>query len=308
MGIGLAAASGAARVAGNQTGGRAPDHTESITMGRMQAPVPSSPAPILVGIGGWQYAPWRGSFYPKGLPQKEELAHASRQLSLIEINSSYYRTPSRSSFTAWQAATPPGFVFSIKAPRSIVQQRMLRHTEVAVTEFLQSGLAEMGDKLGPIVWQFGPYKSFDPEDLPGFLALLPRTLDGLPLRHVLEVRHASFLNPAFLALIREHGVSVVGTDSDEHPSFFDVSGELVYLRLMRGLSEEPAGYSPQALADWQQHAHRWASGEEPAGLPRIEGAPPAAAMARPVYVLFINGAKERAPAAAQALLQRLHPA
>lgn len=263
------------------------------------AVVPPSPL-IRAGIGGWQYAPWRGSFYPSGLTQKNELAHASRALSVIEINSTFYRPATPTSYATWREATPEGFVFSLKAPRQIIQQRRLAHTGEAITQFVQGGLAELGDRLGPVVWQFGPYKSFDTADLTEFLALLPTAVDGLRLRHVLEVRHASFMNPSFLALVRAHGVSLVGTDSDEHPSFFDLSGDLVYLRLMRCRAEEPTGYPADELATWQAHARAWAGGDEPAGLPRIAPTAVPTGQPRQVFVMFINGAKERAPLAAQA--------
>lgn len=266
------------------------------------------PTPLIrAGIGGWQHAPWRGSFYPSGLTQKNELAHASRALGTIEINSTFYRPATPASYAAWREATPEGFVFSLKAPRQITQQRRLGHMGEAITQFVQGGLAELGDRLGPVVWQFGPYKSFDSADLTDFLVQLPTTVDGLPLRHVLEVRHASFMNPSFLALVRAHGVSLVGTDSDEHPSFFDLSGDLVYLRLMRCRAEEPSGYPADELATWRDRAQTWAHGDEPAGLPRI--APPAGPTGQPrqVFVMFINGAKERAPMAAQAFTSALKP-
>jgi uncharacterized protein YecE (DUF72 family) len=271
-------------------------------MGRMPAKTVPTP-PIRAGIGGWQYVPWRGgAFYPAGLPQKEELAWASRHLSAIEINSSFYRQPLPAHYAAWRAATPAGFKFSLKAPRRIVQQRQLAHTGEAVTAFIGSGLAELGDRLGPLVWQFGPYKHFDAEDIGPFLALLPASVEGLPLQHVLEVRHASFMDPAFLALVRRHGVAVAGTDSNEYPSFFDLSGPLVYLRLMTARAEEPTGYPAPELAQWRARAGQWAEGGAPADLPRIASAADGPAMPREVYVFFINGAKERAPAAAQAFL------
>lgn len=263
------------------------------------------PSPLIrAGIGGWQFAPWRGTFYPAGLTQKHELTYASGQLRTIEINSSFYRTPSRASFAAWRAATPDGFVFSLKAPRQITQQRRLADTGEQVAHFLGSGLVELGDRLGPILWQFSPYKSFDPADLEAFLSMLPGDTGGLPLRHVLEVRHASFLNEAFLTLVRRHGVALVGTDSADHPSFFDTSGALVYLRLMRARSEEPTGYPADELETWHHRAETWARGQEPDDLPRI-GPPAPLGPPRPVHVLFIDGAKERAPMAARALTERL---
>jgi uncharacterized protein YecE (DUF72 family) len=266
---------------------------------------PTSPA-IRAGIGGWQFAPWRGTFYPAGLTQKNELSFASRALRTLEINSTFYRTPSRTSFAAWRDATPEGFVFSLKAPRQITQQRRLAQTAEAVEHFVGSGLAELGDRLGPLVWQFAPFKRFDADDLDAFLTLLPRDAEGLPLQHVLEVRHESFLNAQFLALVRRHGIALVGTDSDDYPSFFDTSGPLVYLRLMRARSDEATGYPADELATWRARAGTWARGAEPEGLPRI-GDPAPTGTPRAVHVLFINGAKERAPLAAKAFTDGLDP-
>lgn len=260
---------------------------------------------IRAGIGGWQFAPWRGTFYPRGLTQKHELSHASRALRTIEINSTFYRVPERATFSTWREATPEGFVFSLKAPRSITQQRRLADSGTAVRRFIDGGLAALGNRLGPVVWQFPPFKRFDPPELAAFLAGLPRQVEDLPLRHVLEVRHPSFLCEPFLALARDHGVALVGTDSDTHPSFFDTSGDLVYLRLMRARADEPTGYPAEALDTWATRAQAWARGEEPDdGLPRI-GPPRPTGAPRAVHMLFINGAKERAPQAAMALMQRL---
>lgn len=262
-----------------------------------------SPPLIRAGIGGWQFAPWRSTFYPRGLTQKNELSYASRSLHTLEINSTFYRTPSRASFAAWRDATPEGFVFSLKAPRQITQQRRLADTAAAIDHFVDSGLAALGDRLGPVVWQFAPFKRFEPADFEAFLALLPRHAEGVPLQHVLEVRHASFLTEPFLALVRHHGVALVGTDSATYPSFFDTSGALVYLRLMRARSEEPTGYPADELRRWHRRAEAWARGDEPEDeLPRI-AAPRPTGTPRPVHVLFINGAKERAPLAAKAFTE-----
>lgn len=259
---------------------------------------------IRVGIGGWTYAPWRdGCFYPDGWPQARELEYASERLTAIEVNGTYYSTQKPASFAKWRDATPADFVFSLKASRYATNRRVLAEAGPSIERFLHSGLAELGPKLGPIVWQFAPTKRFEADDFEAFLALLPDRLDGLPLRHAMEVRHASFMAPEYVALARRHGVATVFTDSDKHPSFADASGGFVYARLMRAAAELPQGYPPPALDAIAAVAREWAAGAEPAVLPRVLA--PASSAAREVFVFFINGAKERAPAAAQALIGRL---
>jgi uncharacterized protein YecE (DUF72 family) len=259
---------------------------------------------IRVGIGGWTYEPWRSQFYPAGLPHSQELAHASRAVTAIEINGTYYSTQSPKSFARWRDETPDGFVFSMKAHRFTTNRRVLAEAGESVQRFIGSGLAELGPKLGPIVWQFAPTKQFDPVDFAAFLALLPGQVEGLPLRHVLDVRHHSFMTPAYLALARRHGCATVFADSDQFPCFADVTGDFVYARLMRSQADCATGYPEEVLGRWADVARDWARGATPAGAPLVEPAqdsgPP-----RDVFVFFINGAKERAPAAAQALIQRL---
>lgn len=265
-------------------------------------------APIRVGIGGWTYEPWRDNFYPAGLPHKAELAHASRQVTAIEINSTYYGTQKPSTFAKWRDDTPDSFVFSVKALRYATGRKLLAEAGESVERFIGSGLAELGPKLGPVVWQFPPFKRFDADDFAAFLALLPKTVDGLPLRHAAEVRHPSFRCAEYLALARRFGVATVFTDSDQHPSFADPTGPFIYARLMKADANEPTGYAAQALAGWADCGRRWFDGQEPADLPRVEPAasgPTPAGTPRDVFIYFINGAKERAPAAAMALLERL---
>ncbi|MCD9123241.1 DUF72 domain-containing protein [Cupriavidus sp. UGS-1] len=261
---------------------------------------------IRVGIGGWTYAPWRGTFYPEKLTQARELEFASSRLTAIEINSTYHGTQKRASFIKWKEQTPDDFVFSVKASRFATNRRVLAEGGESVERFLDSGITELGAKLGPIVWQFAPSKAFEPEDFEAFLALLPREVDGIRLRHVLEVRHASFACAEFLALARQYKAATVFTDAEKFPSFADVTGDFVYARLMRSNAKLKYGYAPKALDAWAEHARAWARGEAPEALPRVENNDVPAGR-RDVFVFFINGDKERAPAAATALLSRLDP-
>jgi uncharacterized protein YecE (DUF72 family) len=264
----------------------------------------ATPSRIRVGIGGWSYEPWRTTFYPETLPASKELAWASRQVSMIEINSTFYGSQKPATFAKWRDDTPDDFLFSVKASRYATNRRVLAEGAESVHRFLHSGIAELGPKLGPLLWQFAESKVYDRDDLTGFLDLLPADLDGLPLRHVLDVRHPSFLSPDYLALARERGVATVFADSDEYPSFADLTAPFVYGRLMRTESRLKAGYAPKALDAWAEAATTWQKGGEPAHLPRVEAAG-AKSPARDVFLLFISGAKEKAPLAAQALLQRL---
>jgi uncharacterized protein YecE (DUF72 family) len=259
---------------------------------------------LRVGIGGWTYAPWRDNFYPAGLSQAKELAYASRQVNAIEVNGTYYSTFKPPTFAKWHAEAPDDFVFTLKANRFTTNRRVLAEAGESISRFVDSGISELGAKLGPIVWQFMPTKAFDAGDFEAFLALLPSRVDGLPLRHVLDVRHPSFMSSAYLALARRYKCATVFCDSDDYPSFADQTGDFVYARLMRSQARLKSGYAPKALDSWADTATTWAQGWAPAHLPRVEAAPPPG-RARDVFIFFINGAKERAPAAATALLQRL---
>ncbi len=262
-------------------------------------------AGIRVGIGGWTFDAWRGTFYPAGLKHDQELEYASRQLTAIEINGTYYRTQSPATFAKWRDSTPADFVFSVKATRFATNRRILAEAGESIERFVGSGLAELGPKLGPIVWQLAPTKVFDEADLGAFLALLPKRLGRLTLRHALEVRHPSFMVPAYLALARRHEVATVFADSADYPSFADPSADFVYARLMRTEARHASGYAPAAIAGWADCARRWAAGEDPADLPRLEAPGPPRPGGRDVFMFFISGAKERAPMAALATLERL---
>ena len=269
---------------------------------------------VRVGIGGWTYEPWRETFYPADVKRASELEYASRQVTVIEINGTYYRAQKPSSFAKWRDATPDDFVFSVKASRYATNRKVLADAGESIERFIQSGLAELGDKLGPIVWQFATTKRFDAADFPRFLELLPRDIGGRPLRHALDVRHASFMTPEFIALARRYRAAIVFTDSRDYPSFADLSADFVYARLMRSTASVKTGYQRKAIVQWSQHAQTWAQGDEPDDLPRVSGSDEDASRGttkdplpapRDVFVLFINGAKERAPAAARELLKQL---
>lgn len=233
--------------------------------------------------------------------KKGELAYASRQVSAIEINSTFYRLQTPAVFAKWRDETPDDFMFSLKAPRYITNRRVLRDAKNFLPRFFESGLSELGSRLGPILWQLAPTTTFDADDLDAFLHLLPQELNGRRLRHALEVRHDSFMTPDYLALARKHGVATVFADTDEYPSFADVTGEFIYARLMRTISSEPTGYSKPALRAWAARAQAWSCGREPDDLPRVS---PDAVESKPrdVFMFFISGAKERAPAAAVQLI------
>ena len=259
---------------------------------------------IRVGVGGWTFEPWRCNFYPAGLAHHRELEYASRKLSAIEVNGTYYSSQKPASFRKWFDETPDDFMFSLKAIRYATNRRVLAEAGDSVQRFVESGISELRHKLGPIVWQFAPTKRFEPADFEVFLKLLPGSIDGLPLRHVLDVRHQTFKNAGYLALARKYRCATVFSDSDDYPSFADLTGDFLYARLMRTEPVHAAGVEPRVLDALAQCAVSWRRGEEPEGLPRVEPAV-AGAAARDVFLFFISGAKEKAPAAAMALLQRL---
>lgn len=241
---------------------------------------------IHVGIGGWNYEPWRGTFYPDDLPQAKELEYASRRVTAIEINATFYRTQSAASFRKWAEATPDEFVFSVKAPRAAVQRKDLREAAQSIEWFFNSGVGELGDKLGPIFWQMAPYKKFDPDEMRAYFDLLPEKLNKQPLRHALEVRHDSFACDAFMSLARERNIAVVTVESEKHPLIVEPTADFAYARLELSQAEEPAGYAKPALKKWAKTARDWEKMGD-------------------VFLYFISGAKERNPAAAMEMLKLL---
>ena len=276
-------------------------------MNPAQTPGGGPAARIRVGVGGWTFEPWRDNFYPAGWPKDRELEYASRKLTMIEVNGTYYATQKPATFAKWRDETPDDFVFSLKAHRLSTNRRVLAEAGESIGWFCGSGIAELGPKLGPIVWQFAPTKKFDAADFEAFLDLLPAEAGGVPLRHVMDVRHDSFRTPEYLALARRHGVATCFTESDEYPSFADLTGAFVYARVMRAAAAEPQGVAPAVAAQLAACARAWCAGGEPEGLPRVEpaAAPAAGGAPRDVFLLFIGGDKEKAPAAAMPLLQRL---
>ena len=260
---------------------------------------------VRVGIGGWSYAPWRGTFYPKGLKQADELAYAASHLTSIEINATHYRLQSSKSFKSWAEAAPEGFVFSVKGPRLVTNQKALAETGSFIKRFFASGLAELGGKLGPALWQFAPFKKFDVDDFARFLDLLPRTLDGLMLNHAIEARHASFRSPAFVKLMRDAGASIVFTDAETLPSIADLTSDIVYARLQRGDDRLAAAYPPKELDGWAERARIWATGGRPQDLPLVDPSQRHETKPRDVFIYFIHEGKLRAPAAAMALIERV---
>jgi len=261
---------------------------------------------IRVGIGGWNYPPWRGTFYPKGLAQAKELEFASRALTTIEINATYHRLQKRDSFKKWADIAPDGFQFSVKAWQFATAKRDLAEGKPLIDKFLNSGFTALGAKLGPIVWQFAPTRKFDAGNFTAFLSLLPSELDGVHLRHALEVRHESFLVPEFAALAHKHNAAIVLADSEKYPLLADSTADFVYMRLQRTEERVATGYTARALKQWAERAATYQTGGTPDDLPTLAKAPAARAKKkRDVFVYFISGAKVRAPAAALALLTQL---
>ena len=261
-------------------------------------------APIRVGIGGWTFAPWRDNFYPVKWPHKRELEYASRHVTAIEINGTYYSTFKPASWATWRDTVPDDFIFTVKASRYCTNRKVLGEAGESVQRFVAQGLTELGPKLGPILWQFMATKRFEPDDFRAFLQLLPKSQDGVTLRHAVHVRHESFAVPAFVEMARAAGVALVYADSATYPAVADVTGDFVYARLEQADAANPAGYADPALDRWADAARTWAAGGQPGGLPYVTPNQPSR-QSRDTFVFFINGAKERAPAGAQALLARL---
>ncbi|TRW96679.1 DUF72 domain-containing protein [Paracoccus sp. M683] len=241
---------------------------------------------IRIGIGGWNFPEWRGgAFYPEGLPQKRELEYASRALSSIEINATYYGSQKPESFQKWHDETPEDFAFAVKASRFATNRRILAEAGDSVSRFLNSGITRLGPKLGPINWQFAETKQFDPTDFAAFLALLPDEQDGQPLRHAIEARHDSFADPAAASLCRDRNIALIRSGDSKFPDIDAETADFAYLRIM-GTQDIVGGYAPADLDRWATEARRMADG-------------------RDLYLYVISGTKHRNPAAAMALIERL---
>lgn len=281
-----------------------------------------------IGISGWRYEPWRGVFYPKDLPQRLELDYASRALPSIEINGSFYSLQRPESYAAWHAATPPEFIFSVKAPRYITHILRLREVRKPMANFLASGLFNLREKLGPILWQFPPSMPYDENLFEAFLSLLPHDTEAAlalarqreprmkgrtrlaidvarPLRHAVEIRNRSFEHPAFMDQLRRHGVALVVADTaGKWPYWEDVTADFVYMRLHGDKELYASGYGDAALDRWARRIRAWAAGKEPRHVKRI-GGPASPAPERDIYCYFDNDIKVKAPADARRLLGKL---
>jgi uncharacterized protein YecE (DUF72 family) len=257
---------------------------------------------IHVGVGGWDFDPWRGTFYPPGLAKTKQLEHLAGRLTATEINATYYKLQSPALFERWGKMAPDGFKFAVKASRFCTNRKLLGDAGESIGRFCAQGFTELGDKLGPILWQMMPTKRFDAQEMRDFFALLPTSRDGVALRHAIEPRHESFKCRQFVTMARAANIAIVVADHETYPQIADPSADFVYARLQRSRAEEPAGFGPAALDRWAEAARRWAAGESPAGLEHVGDAP---AGPRDVFLFFISGAKERNPLAAEALIERL---
>jgi uncharacterized protein YecE (DUF72 family) len=261
-------------------------------------------AQIRVGVGGWTYKPWRESFYPSDLPKGRELEYASRKLTSIEINGTFYRGQSPATFRKWGDETPDDFVFSLKAHRVTTNRKDLADGKSAIDRFIETGPLELGNRLGPILWQLAPTKRFNADEIEAFLAYLPRESGGRRLRHAIEARHTTFRDAAFMELARKYGAATVFAHSEKYAELYDVTGDFIYLRMQESRSEEPKGYPPAEITKWAQRIRRWAAGGMPDDLPVLAKQKPPE-VPRECFVYVISGAKERAPAAAMALIEEL---
>lgn len=259
---------------------------------------------IYIGVGGWTFEPWRGTFYPEKLPQKRELEYAASKLTSIEINGTYYGSQKPESFARWHDETPDGFVFALKGSRFTTNRRVLAEAGESIERFMTSGVLELKDKLGPISWQFMPTKRFDAADFEAFLKLLPKTIDGRRIRHAVEVRHESFRVPEFVAMAREHGVAIVVAGDSAFPQIADITAPFVYARIMGTEQNEKLGYTKKALDTWAARAEEWAAGKLPSGLDTVS-ALKSDGKARDVFLYVISGYKAHNPAAAMALIERV---
>src|SRR5262245_34165187 len=260
---------------------------------------------IRVGVGGWTFEPWRGVFYPKGLPHSRELEYASQHLTSIEINGTFYRTQTPATFAKWRSETPEGFVFSVKGVRYAVNRSVLAAAADRINRFVDSCVTERGSRLGHLLWQFAATKKFDEADFGKFLELLPAKWGSTRLRHVVEPRHASFLTPKFIALLRQFSIPAVYAEHATYPAIPDPVGDFVYARLQKGKDDIATAYPPKALEQWAERAQAWAKGGAPKDLALVDAAKKPKAQPRDVFVYFIHEGKVRAPAAAMALIERL---
>ncbi|RCW24961.1 uncharacterized protein YecE (DUF72 family) [Ciceribacter lividus] len=256
---------------------------------------------IRTGIGGWTFDPWEGTFYPEKLPKKRQLEYASRELTAIEVNGTYYSSQKPETFAKWASEVPEGFVFSLKASRFCTNRKVLAEAGPSVEKFLTQGITELGAHLGPILWQFMGTKKFEPNDFEAFLALLPKSQDGIALRHVVEPRHASFQVPELIALLKKYNVAAVCADHHDYPMFAEPTADFVYARLQKGEDEIPTCYPEREIDAWAGRLKRYAGGAMPDDLPRIADEAVVEKKPRDVFAFFITGGKVNAPNGARVL-------
>ncbi|MDQ8731752.1 DUF72 domain-containing protein [Bradyrhizobium sp. LHD-71] len=259
---------------------------------------------VYTGIGGWTFEPWRGVFYPDGLPHTKELEYAAACLTSIEINGTFYRTQTPATFHKWASEVPNGFKFSVKGVRYVTNRSVLAEAGDSIKRFIDSGVLELGDRLGPLLWQMNPYKKFDEADFGKFLELLPPKVGDQQLRHVVEVRHDSFKTPAFIALLRQFNVGIVYSEHETYTEIADITSDFVYARLQKGDDNLVTGYPPAALDAWAERLKVWAQGGQPDDLPRVDGTD-TPRTPRDVFAYVIHEGKVRAPSAAMELIKRL---
>lgn len=284
---------------------------------------------IRIGISGWTYKPWRGVFYPQGLPQKQELSYAAEHFRSIEINGTFYGLQRPSSFATWYDATPEDFVFAVKGSRYITHMRRLKDIETPLANFLASGVLRLGKKLGPILWQFPPRLKFDPDRFEAFFKLLPKDTDeasdlagrhdarlddrayvetdeSRPMRHAVEIRHDSFRSPDFIDLLRRYRIGLVVADTVDWPLLMDLTADFVYCRLHGSEQLYVSGYDDDALDRWAHLVAEWVKGRDPKEAQRVLPPSPSRTHGRDVYVYFDNDVKVRAPRDAESLAVRLN--
>ena len=262
---------------------------------------------IRCGIGGWTFEPWRGVFYPEKLSQKRELEYASRHLTAIEINGTYYSSFKPDTWAKWRESTPEGFRFAVKASRYCVNRKKLADAAPSIEMFLNQGLTELGDRLGPLLWQFMATKTFDYDEFAGFFDLLPDRIGDVKAQHVIEVRDASFNDPKFVRLCQDRGVAICNSESEKYPLIPDITADFAYLRLISASDDIPTGYGKADLDLWAGRFRDYAQGRVPGDFTPVDrDGPPEGP--RDVYAFVIHEGKVRAPAAAMAFIERVDPA
>lgn len=256
---------------------------------------------IRTGIGGWTFEPWEGTFYPDKLVKKRQLEYAASKLSVIEVNGTYYGSQKPETFAKWASEVPGGFIFSLKASRFTTNRKVLADAGESIEKFLTQGLVELGDHLGPLLWQFAPTKKFEPDDFEAFLKLLPEKLEGLPLRHVVEVRHDSFKVPEFVALLEKYNIAPVCAEHFDYPMISDVTADFVYARLQKGSDDIPTCYADGDMKAWANRLETWSQGGVPDDLPLVDDGRKVKKEPRDVFAFFIHEGKVNAPQGAMAM-------